>query len=378
MARPEAAQMPGMAVWNKNLIVPSDLSKLPPQEKWTYLTEFGVLAPTSHNTVPQRFRVTEKGVGVFLDRALVLPTSDREGRQAAISIGCATENIVEAAKAYGMDPQVTILEKDTKNTLPGIGLVPMVAITAEATASHTFDKYRLETMKARRVNRAIYDERVPLPDALRSRITTAVGDFDGLHLHLMNSRGMIQMFGKFQQQADGSVMDMPEFRKELAEWFHANDEFDITRGMRGEDFGMVDTEERKPSQDFARGLRGERQLLPDEIAGFAKIGREGIDKASAVGIITAKKDDITSRINVGRAFQQIGLSLYEDDFSIAVHAALTETSFKAIWFISEMLKRTYLKTGDHLMSVFRIGKPVYEEDRTRPHSVRPQLQELLV
>lgn len=369
----EVREIPGLTPWNKNILTPTDLSRLSEKDKWMYLAEFGVLAPTSHNTVPQRFKVTEKGVTVFLDRGLVLPASDRQGRQGGISIGCAVENIAQAAKSYGMNPEITILEGDTKNTLPGAGLVPMVTITAEPDAK-AFDKFRLETMKKRRVNRAVYDERVQFPDVLRNRITTVVGNFDGLKLHFMNNRGVMQAFGKFQQQADGAVMDMEDFRRELSEWFHANDVPDVTRGMRGADFGMSDN----ASANFARGLRGEREMLPDEIGDFAKIGRLGIDKASAVGIITAKNDDVASRINTGRAFQQVGLVLFEEDFSIAVHAALTEPSFLRIRLVSETLKRTYLKTGDHLMSIFRIGKPVYEEDRNRPHSVRPQLQELLV
>ena len=51
-------------------------------QQLTYIAWCGLLAPTSHNTVPQRFRIQPEAgaIEVWLDRQAVLTASDVAGR----------------------------------------------------------------------------------------------------------------------------------------------------------------------------------------------------------------------------------------------------------------------------------------------------------
>ncbi|HKO91208.1 MAG TPA: hypothetical protein VJU61_08650, partial [Polyangiaceae bacterium] len=53
-----------------------------------YLAAYNLLAPTSHNTVPQRFLFPSEGnaIEICLDREVVLGASDPSGRQASVSV----------------------------------------------------------------------------------------------------------------------------------------------------------------------------------------------------------------------------------------------------------------------------------------------------
>jgi hypothetical protein len=59
-----------------------------------------VLAPSSHNTQPWRFVVSETAIDLWMDRRRALPVNDPQGRELVISCGCALMNLrVAAARA---------------------------------------------------------------------------------------------------------------------------------------------------------------------------------------------------------------------------------------------------------------------------------------
>lgn len=71
-------------------------------EKIRFLLNFAALAPSSHNSQPWRFEADEKEIKIFLEPARRLLYSDKNDRQAHISLGCAITNIIMAANYYGL------------------------------------------------------------------------------------------------------------------------------------------------------------------------------------------------------------------------------------------------------------------------------------
>src|SRR6478735_12365786 len=69
-----------------------------------------VLAP-SHNNQPWRFRLDANGVDILPDELQRLGTLDPSDRELHISLGCATENLVLAARAQGFETQVSISDE---------------------------------------------------------------------------------------------------------------------------------------------------------------------------------------------------------------------------------------------------------------------------
>ncbi len=70
------------------------------------LVRYGTLAASSHNTQCWRFRVGEQSITILPDRSRRCPVVDPDDHHLYVSLGCAAENILQAAQAHGLAGQV--------------------------------------------------------------------------------------------------------------------------------------------------------------------------------------------------------------------------------------------------------------------------------
>ncbi len=90
-----------LQAWSLPSVPPSD-----PVELARALVAAAVLAPSDWNTQPWRFEV-DGSIRVVADTRRVLPALDPTRRGTMISLGAALENLLVAARAYGLRPAVT-------------------------------------------------------------------------------------------------------------------------------------------------------------------------------------------------------------------------------------------------------------------------------
>src|SRR5437764_660407 len=76
------------------------------------LIKYGLLAPSSHNTQPWKFKIAKDSITIFADRSRALAYSDRSYRELYISLGAALGNILVAASHYQMSYTVSYLPED--------------------------------------------------------------------------------------------------------------------------------------------------------------------------------------------------------------------------------------------------------------------------
>ena len=67
---------------------------------------YAVIAPSSHNTQPWRFRVGDDRIDLFADRSRWLRVADASRRELHLSLGAALENLVIAAEHFGYSHEV--------------------------------------------------------------------------------------------------------------------------------------------------------------------------------------------------------------------------------------------------------------------------------
>lgn len=337
-----------------------------------YLAWLGLLAPTSHNTVPQRFRLQpESGVlSIWLDREFVLPESDPTGRQAHVSIGCCVANAVIGARELGWSADVDVKPVPPERAGPRkpgepryTHMVDMRFFRSDAPA----DAGSIRAILGRKVVRAEYDDRVRLDADLSAELAQIAARHSPIKLHLIADAPTLLFLAKFQEMADTTVVNRPAFSLELGAWFLDNDS-DSPLGMRGREFGLSDEATRRMS----RGLRRLAPLLPDEIAGFARVGNVGIRSSSAVAVLTVEDDSLAQRIATGQAYEEMALLLTQRGFCTAMHAATAEVQ------APNMALRGRLRTTHRVEALFRIGRPLHADDGERPHSSRPPLSEVLL
>ncbi len=67
------------------------------------LISFAILAPSGHNSQPWQFQVSDNEIIITPDYSKRLDVVDGNDRELFISLGCATENLMTAARHYGYD-----------------------------------------------------------------------------------------------------------------------------------------------------------------------------------------------------------------------------------------------------------------------------------
>ena len=108
LMQPEAS----LEAWNiKESDFPINSSS---EEKLTFLLNYAILAPSSHNSQPWKFNVTNDEILVFADKSRWLQVADADQRELYISLGCALENLIIAADHFGYNCSVAYFpgEKD--------------------------------------------------------------------------------------------------------------------------------------------------------------------------------------------------------------------------------------------------------------------------
>lgn len=84
----------------------------PVADRARFCLRYAILAPSSHNAQPWRFRVDGNVVHVAADESRWLEVADPDRRELFVSLGCAVENLVVAAEEFGFDPTVAYCEGD--------------------------------------------------------------------------------------------------------------------------------------------------------------------------------------------------------------------------------------------------------------------------
>ncbi len=323
--------------------------------KLEYLCLLGHLAPSSHNTQPWRFFIDEENLNItiYLNKNFVLPASDVDGRQAIISIGCATENILSGALYYGHLGNIEFLTDDKTKIKPNAQndnlLIPIVKIKLKESNTDLITN-TIEAIFDRKVTRAEYDPTKQIPNEIIESIQR-MPDGENTKLHITTDNLTRLSIAEFQSQADAYVINSPKFSRELGDWLLPNNTKSYL-GMPGIGFGLQDDEARR----LHNGLSGKSPLQPEDGLKFATGGKIFIEKSPMIGIITTKKDDVESWIKAGEVFEKIFLELTSQGIQVAIHAGITEVSL-----IKKIFSLT-LGTSRHITILFRAGYVKKEED----------------
>jgi hypothetical protein len=145
----------------------SDSFDLPLSSARRELVRYATLAANSHNTQPWQFRLSDRSILMLPDPGRRLPVIDPDDHHVFASLGCAIENMVQAARPFGLraapsyDPDATGIRVDLD--------------TAPSERTNLFD-----AIPHRQSTRAVYDGRSIPPAHLR--LLEAAGNGEGVRM----------------------------------------------------------------------------------------------------------------------------------------------------------------------------------------------------
>jgi len=183
-------------------------------DKIKFLLNFAVLAPSSHNSQPWRFEVNDKEIKIFLEPSRRLLYSDKNDRQAHISLGCAITNIITAADYYGFSCSV-----DYQNDKTSEYFAAKITFI-ESSSSVLPDKNHLIFFIPKRLtNRNKYENKLPPKSFLEEIKSFSVDD---LQIFVIIDHEQKNQLSDIALSASISAMEDKNFRLELSKYIKPN------------------------------------------------------------------------------------------------------------------------------------------------------------
>ena len=180
------------------------------------LVRYATLAPSSHNTQCWRFKLEPNLISILPDFSRRCPAVDPDDHHLFVSLGCATENLVQAALAHGLRGDVRFD--------PAAGTGVRVAFEqAKAVVSPLFD-----AIPMRQCTRDTYDGKPIRSNEVRA--LEIAGRGPGVQILLLTERTQMERVLEYVIQGNSEQMGDRAFMSELREWIRFNDGDAIAAG----------------------------------------------------------------------------------------------------------------------------------------------------
>jgi hypothetical protein len=173
------------------------------------IVRYATLAPSGHNTQPWRFRIDKHSVKILPDLSRRTPVVDPDDHHLFVSLGCAAENLLQAAKAFGVMGRA-----EFSADLDGVITVAVERSKAEESAL-------FKAIPDRQCTRTDFDGQ-PL-DSRELRLLEAAGCGDGVAVILLTRREAIEEVVEYVVQGNTMQVNDPAFVGELESWIRFSD-----------------------------------------------------------------------------------------------------------------------------------------------------------
>lgn len=172
------------------------------------LVRYGTLAASSHNTQCWRFQVGEQSITILPDLSRRCPVVDPDDHHLYVSLGCAAENILQAAKAHGLAGQVTFEGAEA-------GSVHLTFAPCEPETNAL-----AEAIPHRQCSRTEYDGQPLTPEELDRLTAASTGN--GVRVVMLTNPAELALVEEFVVRGNTAQLKKTAFVKELISWIRFN------------------------------------------------------------------------------------------------------------------------------------------------------------
>jgi hypothetical protein len=257
-----------------------------PDARMRELVRYAALAPSSHNTQCWRFRIGERSVSILPDLERRCPAVDPDDHHLFVSLGCAAENVVQAAAAMGLHGE-PVFRSDASGALD-VALAP-----SKAQSSPLFD-----AIVHRQSTRTEFDGKPLSNEDLR--LLEAAGTGKGVRVELITEPRAMASVLDFVVQGNTAQMRDPAFVRELKQWMRFNGAQAAESGD-----GLFSACSGNPTGPDWLGSRM-FDLFFKEKAENDKYARH-VRSSAGIAVFVSEADDRAHWVEAGRAFERFAL-----------------------------------------------------------------------
>jgi nitroreductase len=249
------------------------------------LVRYATLAANSHNTQPWTFRPSNRAILIQPDFGRRLAAVDPDDHHLFASLGCATENLVQAAAAFGFHA-TAVFDPEARGVRVDLDKSPPLR-------SDLF-----EAIPRRQSTRGLFDGRLVPPEHLA--LLEAAGGSDGVTLLMVTERKPIENILSWLLAADSAEMENPAFVAELKSWIR----FDAAEALTSRD-GLFAKASGNPTLP---GWLGRRifSLVVTAAGENAKYAAQ-LRSSAGVAVFVSGRDEPAGWSAAGRASQRFAL-----------------------------------------------------------------------
>ncbi len=265
-------------------------------EKLKFLINFALLAPSTHNSQPWRFKVEGASIFIEPDFNKRLAIGDTGNQFLFISLGCALENLLIAGQYYGFVATVTYPSANNRN----------IEVVFNQEKNDSLDRNVVKSsliffISKRVTNRHKFSERLP-EDSFLSLIRCL--KTEALQVDIFTVGEKFNQIKFLINSFTPALLNQPDFRKELSAYVKTN----LTRSKVG-----------MPA--FVMGVPTLPSLLVPtllkyiNLEKFNKKKKEGASNAKIFISLSTKNNTEEDWVMSGQAFQRINLLATESGLS---------------------------------------------------------------
>jgi hypothetical protein len=307
-----------------------------------------ILAANAHDSQPWVFRIAPDQIDLFASTGRSMGAMDPLGREMYLSLGCALENLVLAAKAHGYGAVVRLMPTPGDPThVAGVAIAP-----GPTELSALYD-----AIPGRHTNRAAYRTDRPVAPTLLDEIG-ALADAPDVSLAWLSTDEEKALFSRLTIEATAAIIvDADQARDDFAWYRQDRAEIDRRRdGITMDAGGLGDIQ-----RVLVRLLPPSSQATMQQ--GWLDATRDRqVSTAAAFGIVTVRDaTDQRQRLMAGRLLQRI--HLYATTKGLALQP-LNQIFERADREASAKLAPVFTEAADGLspdgwrgVTAFRIGYP---------------------
>jgi hypothetical protein len=258
------------------------------------LVRFAALAASGHNTQPWKFALHEDAIDLHPDFTRRLTAVDPNDRELWISLGCALENLIVAARATGFETEVSY---------PDAADFIRIRLTAGALRGGAL----FEAIARRQNTRSAFDGR-PISPADFDRLQ-AVPLEPGIALRFVVTPGDLTTVGEYVARGNISQFADRAFVTELIQWvrFNKREALASLDGLHSRCSGSPEVP-RWLGRMVLSGMKPEKQAAADA----AKLR-----SSSGVVVITSAADDKAAWVRTGQVYERLALTLTSLNLKLA-------------------------------------------------------------